>query len=190
MNIATSRRVAATTAAKATVSLAWRVRGAKRRSRRSSSRGSEPRPRTGERRVRARRAAGASIVRSSALGKGVTDPADGLDEDRPARIVLDLVAQVAHVDVDRLLVLIEGLVVAEQVEQLGAGVDPAGSAGQVAEDLELGWREADPAIPPLDAAAIEIDDQVVMPQHTTARGIGQVAVRPSQEGLDAAEQLP
>ena len=74
----------------------------------------------------------------SALGERVPDTADGLDEGGLRGVVLELVAQVAHVDVDRLLVLVERLVVAQQVEQLGAGVDPAGLAGEVAQDLELG----------------------------------------------------
>ena len=37
------------------------------------------------------------------------------------RVVLDLVAEVADVDVDRLLVLVERFVVAEELEELGPG---------------------------------------------------------------------
>ena len=76
--------------------------------------------------------------RPSALGEGVADTSDGQDEGRRGRVVLDLVAQVADVDVDRLLVLVERLVVAEQLEQLAAGVDAARPRGEVAQDLELG----------------------------------------------------
>ena len=56
------------------------------------------------------------------------------------RVVLDLVAQVADVDVDRLLVLVERLVVAQQLEQLAAREDATGPGGEVAQDLELGRR--------------------------------------------------
>lgn len=51
-----------------------------------------------------------------ALGEGVADATDRHYEGRHGRIVLDLVAEMADVDVDRLLVLVEGLVVAEELE--------------------------------------------------------------------------
>jgi len=72
----------------------------------------------------------------SALGEGVADTPDRLDEDGVGWVVLDLVAEVAHVDVDRLLVLVERLVVAEELQELAPGVDASGPAGEVAEDLE------------------------------------------------------
>src|SRR5206468_8531141 len=70
---------------------------------------------------------------SSALGEGVADSPHGQDERGRSGVVLDLLAQVADVDVDRLLILVERLVVAEELEQLGPRVDPAGSAGEMAE---------------------------------------------------------
>src|SRR6185369_10210357 len=82
----TRMRVPATTAVKAMVRRAWNVRGVDRRIRRQARRGSEPRPRRGERSDRRRRAGAAS-----ALGEGVADTADRLDERRPGRIVLELV---------------------------------------------------------------------------------------------------
>src|SRR5438093_764215 len=112
----------------------------------------------------------------SALGKRVPDAADRLDEGRVRRVVLELVAEVAHVDVDRLLVLVEGLVVAEQVEELGTRIDPPGAAREVPQDLELGRREADPALAPLDPPPIEIDDQIAVPDDAAADGIGEVPV--------------
>src|SRR6185436_20186449 len=42
----------------------------------------------------------------SALGEGVADTTDRLDEGGVGGVILDLVAQVAHVDVDCLLVLV------------------------------------------------------------------------------------
>ena len=94
--------VSATTPTKASVSRPWNVRGMEP--------AQAPRP-----------AAAAGRPARSALGEGVADTADRQDERRRGGIVLDLVAQVADVDVDRLLVLVEGLVVAEQLEQLATG---------------------------------------------------------------------
>src|SRR5207245_2867593 len=52
---------------------------------------------------------GARASAMSALGELVAGAADGQDELRQGRVVLDLVPQVGHVDVDRLLVLVERL---------------------------------------------------------------------------------
>ena len=85
------------------------------------------------------------MVRASALGEGVADTAHRQHELRRRGIVLDLLAQVADVDVDRLLVLVQGLVVTEQLEELAPAEDAAGPAGEVAQDLELGGRQGKPA---------------------------------------------
>jgi hypothetical protein len=61
------------------------------------------------------------------FGEGVADAADRHDERRDGRVVLDLVAEMADVDVDRLLVLVEGLVVAQELEKLAPGVDATGA---------------------------------------------------------------
>src|SRR5579862_2913283 len=126
----TSSKVSATTPEKAIVSRAANVRG-----------------RSGRSQLRILRRA---PIGRSALGEGVARTSDGEDEDRQRRIVLDLLAQVADVDVDRLLVLVEGLVVTEQLEELAPRVDPARPAGQVAEDLELRCGQGDPALAALD----------------------------------------
>src|SRR5215471_4232151 len=105
-----------TTVRNATVSRPWKVRGKSRRS----------------------RWAGRRRPSSSALGEGVTDTTHRQDEGRRRRIVLDLVAQMGDVHVDRLLVLVEGLVVAQQLEQLGSGVDATRPRREMAQDLELG----------------------------------------------------
>src|SRR5688572_30075175 len=108
----TMTRVRATTPTKPRVRRAWKLCGANRR---------RPRPmrsRTDERRTP-----------RSAFGEGVTDTPDREDERGDRRIVLDLVAQVADVDVDRLLVLVEGLVIAQQLKELGAREDPARAGG-------------------------------------------------------------
>ena len=121
----TSSRVSAMTATNATVSRPWNVRGMSRRSRRGSRNRRRP--------------------DASALGEGVADTPHRQDEGGHRRVVLDLLAQMADVDVDGLLVLVERLVVAQELEQLGTRVDPPGSRREVTEDLELGRRQADPA---------------------------------------------
>src|SRR3954470_24306069 len=128
-------------------------------------------------------------VRLSALGERVPDTANGLDEGGMRRVVLELVPQVADVDVDRLLVLVERVVVAEEIEQLRPRVDATGLAREVAEDLELRRRQADPALTALDPPPVEVDQQVAMPDHAPADGVGQVSVGPAEERLDPAEEL-
>src|SRR5947208_921307 len=125
----------------------------------------------------------------SALGEGVADSPHGQDEGGRGGIVLDLLAKVADVDVDRLLVLVERLVVAEELEELGPRVDPAGPAREMAEDLELRRREADPAGSALHAPALEVDEEIAVADDAAAGGIGEVAVGASQERLDAAHEL-
>src|SRR6476659_4647201 len=134
----TSSRVRATTAMKAPVRRPWKVRGRSRRSRSGTREG---------------RSAG-----RSALGERVADTSHRQNEGGRRRVVLDLVAEMADVDVDRLLVLVERLVVAQELQQLPPRVHAARPGGEMAEDLELGRRQADPPIAPLDAAALEVDD--------------------------------
>src|SRR4029078_11281879 len=88
----------------------------------------------------------------SALGEGVPGAPDGEDERRVARIVLELLAEVAHMDVDGLLVLVERLVVAAQLQQLPAREHPRGALREVAQDLELRGRERDAPVATLDAS--------------------------------------
>src|SRR5215208_4046890 len=126
---------------------------------------------------------------TSALGECVTDASNRHDERRSGGIVLDLVAEVAHVDVDRLLVLVERLVVAQELEQLAAGVDAARPRREVAEDLELRRRQADPTLPALDAPSFEVDDEIAVTDDPSAGCVAEVAVRPPQQRLDSAHQL-
>src|SRR3954470_1755014 len=165
----TSARVSVTTNRNAPVRRPWKVLGRSRRNRPG---------------MRARRSTG-----RSALGEGVADTPHRQDERRGRRVVLDLVAQMAHVHVDRLLVLIEGLVVAQELEQLRAGVDATWPRREVPQDLELRGCQADPAVAALDAPPLEVDEQVAMTDHATADGIGEVAVGAAQKCLDAAHQL-
>ena len=116
----TRSRVSATTEMNPRVNRPWKVRGIIRRSGRGSWNllaDSEPgaAPATVPAAVPGAVPDGAP---GSALGEGVAGTSNGQHEDRRRWIVLDLLAQVADVDIDRLLVLIERLVVAQQLEQL------------------------------------------------------------------------
>ena len=51
----------------------------------------------------------------------------------------------------------------------------------MAEDLELGRGQADPAVAALDPPAVEVDEQVAVADDAPARGIGQVAICPPKE---------
>src|SRR3954471_17864060 len=165
----TSASVSVTTNRKAPVRRPWNVRGRSRRNRPG---------------MRARRSTG-----RSALGEGVPDTPHRQDEHRRRRVVLDLVPQVADVDVYRLLVLVEGLVVAQELEQLRAGVDPPGSRGEVSEDLEFGRRQAHPPVAALDAPPLEIDEQVSVSDDAATDRVREVAIRAPEERLDPAHQL-
>src|SRR4029079_11012315 len=159
----TKARVSVTTNRNAPVRRPWKVRGRSRRSRRGS---------------RARRS-----TSRSALGEGVTDTSHRQDEHRCRRVVLDLVSQVADVDVDGFLVLVESLVITQQLEQLGTGINPAGAAGKVPQDLEFGRRQADPAVAALDAPAFEVDEQVAVADDPASDRVREVAIRAAQERL-------
>src|SRR3954447_24434078 len=125
---ATSAIVSATMPTNAPVSRHWSVLGTVRRNGRR--RPAPPRDRSS----------------ASALAEGVAGTTNRHHELRRAGIVLDLVAQVADVDVDRLLILVERLVVTKELEELATGEDAARATGEVAEDLELGGRQADPPV--------------------------------------------
>ena len=130
---------------------------------------------------------GEAAIRSySALGEGVAGSANGEDEGGIDRVVLELLAQMADVDVDGLLVLVEGLVVAHQLEQLTPAEDAPGSRGQVTQDLELRGRQADAPVAPLDAPPVEVDDELPMADEPPTGGVGEVAIGATKEGLDAA----
>ena len=59
----------------------------------------------------------------------------------------------------------------------------------MAQDLELGGGQADPAMAALDPPSLEVDEQVTMADHPSPGGVGKVAVGASQEGPDPAHQL-
>ena len=59
----------------------------------------------------------------------------------------------------------------------------------MAQDLELGRGQADPAGAALDAPPLEVDEQVAVADDPAADRVGQVAVGAAQERLDPAHQL-
>ena len=127
----------------------------------------------------------------SVLGEGIPDAPHRPDVARLRRVRLDLIADVADVDVDRPLVLFEGVVVvAHQLEQLGAGIDPPGPRGEMAQEVELGGGQADALTGARDAPSLEVDDEVAAPEGATGLGVGQLPVGAAQERLDASSPAP
>src|SRR5215218_7697467 len=195
---ATSISVGATTPMNANVRRVWNDCGTEgRRWRLSRCVGAQPEskpccPPRGAEVAGARAVAAGSVPRgsaTSALGELVAGATHGEHELRQRRIVLDLVAQVAHVDVDRLLVLVERLVVAQQLEELAPAEHAPRPAREMAEDLELRRGEADPARAPLDASPFKIDHEVPVPDHAAPGRVREVAVRAPEERPDPAQQL-
>src|SRR4051794_25022185 len=123
------------------------------------------------------------------LGERVAGATDGQDECWFGWIVLDLLAKVTDVDVDRLLVLVERFIVAHEFEQLTAREHAARPRGEVAQDLELGRGQADASCAALHAPALEVNDQVGVPDQSAARGVSEIAVRTPQQRFDPAHQL-
>src|SRR6185369_11245504 len=103
--------------------------------------------------------------------------------------VLDLVAQMAHMDIDRLLVLIERLIVAQQLEQLAARVDPTRPRSEVTEDLEFRGSERDPPRSALHAASLEVDEQIPVTNDAAPGSVREVSVRTTKKRLDPTHQL-
>src|SRR5881397_732787 len=101
---------------------------------------------------------------ASVFAERIADPSHRLDVARLGGIGLDLVSDVADVNVDGALVGFERLVVAHELQELGAGVDPAGLCRQVTQKVELGGRQADPFAAARHAAALHVDHQVPAPQ--------------------------
>ena len=93
------------------------------------------------------------------------------------RILLELLAQVADVHVDRALVA-EGGVAPDPVQQHVARVDAAGMARQHREDLELDVRELHRLAVQLGGALREVDVQVA----AVERLLAAVELGPSRRG--------
>ena len=93
------------------------------------------------------------------VGETVTHAVDGQHVARPARVGLDLAAQVLDVRVDGALVRVEGDAV-ERVEELGTGEDPAGPCGHRGQQPELGRRQVDDRAGHLGAHARQVEDDV------------------------------
>src|SRR5450756_532968 len=128
-------------------------------------------------------------VAISALREGVPRAADRQDEPRVGWIVLQLLAQVADVDVDSLLVLIQGLVVADELEQLAPRVDAPRATRQMAQYLELGRRQRDAAVAALTSPPLQIYEVGGVTEESPAVGIREIAAGSAQRGLGAAYQL-
>src|SRR5947207_5185545 len=131
ISIPATPSVRATIPARPSVSRAWKVRGSVRLTFRANRAGGP---------ARREAAAGSAVsttsscgpaasVLDSALGECVADSSDGQHERRSGRVVLDLLPEVADMDVDRLFVLVEGGVVAQELEEFRARLVAVRSRG-------------------------------------------------------------
>src|SRR5688500_39477 len=159
------------------------ARSSTRRTRRRWN--SAPGPRGSERAQRP-----AADRSSSVLREGIPDAPHRPDVAGLRRIGLDLVPNVADVDVDGALVLLERVVVvADQLEQLRSRVHPARSGGKVPEQIELGRGQTDALAVTCHTPPLEVDDEVLSPQGSAGLRIGQLAIGAAKERLDARHQL-
>src|SRR3954447_21347429 len=114
-------------------------------------------------------------------------PAQGL---RVLGVALELLAQVADVDVDRPRIA-ERRVAPDARQQHVAGEDAAGAGGQRLEDLELDEGEVDVGAADADGALerveLEVDD---VQRLVLVDGLGARHPRAAQRGPDARAELP
>src|SRR5262249_24174602 len=108
--------------------------------------------------------------------EAVSDAADREQVLRVLWVVLELLAQVADVDVDRARVAVGG-VCPDPVEQHVAREDPPGGAGQGRQDLELDKGQLGLVASHLDRALQEVETQIAELQR---RLIGSGQDRPRQ----------
>src|SRR5215208_1597082 len=79
------------------------------------------------------------------------------DVARLGGIGLDLVANVADMNVDGPLVGLQRLIVADQLQQLGAGVDATRATGHMAQQVELGRGQRDALPVTGHASSLQVD---------------------------------
>src|SRR6185312_8654667 len=111
------------------------------------------------------------------LDEAVADAAHGEEELWLLRVALQLLPQMADVDVDGARVAVLG-VAPDVLEQRLAAEHPAGRAGERAEDLELDVGDADLLAGEGDEAAVEVDRQVRVDDRATVEALGGGARHP------------
>src|SRR4029078_6023936 len=134
---------------------------------------------------RARRPGGEPSI----LAECIAHAPHRLDVARLGGIRLDLGADVADVHVDRPLVGLQCLVIADELQQLAARVDTARAARQVAQQVELGRGQRDALAITRNPAALEVDHQVTTSQRAAGLRVGELAVGAAQQRLHAADPL-
>src|SRR5919197_662243 len=104
----------------------------------------------------------------------IPDAAHRLEQFRLGGVIFDLLAQQADVHVHHALIT-EEVVAPDALQQLRPAVDDAGSAGQLAQQVEFQRREvdgcpalADPATPQVDAQRRHVDDATVAIRESAA----------------------
>jgi len=121
------------------------------------------------------------------VGEAVPDARHGEDVVGPRRLRLDLPPQVADVDVDdpRLDWI---LVAPDRVEDLLAAENLARIAGQERQQVELSVGQLDFLPASIDAALVDVDEQVAKLQ-TIARRLRRLHSRAAKMGRDPRRQL-
>src|SRR5204862_7554601 len=106
--------------------------------------------------------------RRSRVAEAVADAANGQQVLRLARVALELLAEVAHVDVDRARLPIGGIA-PERPEQHLAAEDAAGARDEGAQELEFDVGELHRLAGDLDRPARWIDAKLARDQDLTVR---------------------
>src|SRR2546421_10432124 len=121
------------------------------------------------------------------VGEAVPDPRDGQDVIRTRGLRLDLAAQVSDVDVDH-----PGfdwiLITPDRVQDLLPAEHLAGVAGEEGEQVELGVGQLDLLARFVDAALVDIDDQIAELEPRPHR-LGRLHAGSPQVGRNPGRQL-
>src|ERR671912_522384 len=129
------------------------------------------------------------LMPGSPLPKAVADPANREDQLRLVGILLDLLAQMTHVDVDRPGLAVIGAA-AEALEQLAAGEDPAGGRGKHAQQLELDEGQLRLLPAHLDRPPGHVDRQLAGFDHLVVAVLARPRRRrTAEQGADTAPEL-
>src|SRR4051812_25723982 len=129
-----------------------------------------------------------SRTRASLFLEAIPHATLGEDQLRARRVLLELLAEVANVHVDRPLVAV--LRVAQHVlEQLGAGRHPAGLAREREQDLELEEGQLHLLAVALDLALTGVEARCAVPEWLVWGLLAAFHPRPPQDRLHTAAQL-
>src|SRR5829696_10086130 len=127
------------------------------------------------------RSSGEATAAGSCVPEAVADAAHGQDQLRSLRLLLELFAQVADVDVDRARVAVGGIAPYALEKHRAAEHSPR-AASQRREHLELDVGEPHGLVAHLDLTAIEVDAQVAVLDRLLEALLGLSERRAAQDG--------